>query len=239
MKKVFLVLMMVLGVSLVNAQTFKFYYEGEEISDNVQIEVTEDDMGMRMDFFDIANITSSEVTFKVQLVKQKMADGADVLMCFGTNCLTDTISDTQTLAAGDTMKHHFDLQYTFDEDMISTVKVNFLSENDELLGSFIVNYTVESGLNTLANHKVALSLTAQPNPVTSRTIVSCSVPNDYQNAELVVRNSLGSVVKRSSIKTGTLVKHVMNVSTLPNGVYFYSIVAGGKNLVTKKLVVKH
>ena len=241
MKRLFLVFMMLLGVSVLNAQTFKFYYEDEEISDLVQIMVSEDDGGMRMDFFDIENISSSEVAFKVQIIKQKLAEGANVEMCFSGNCLTDTISGIQTLVAGDTMKHQFDLQYTFEDDMVSTVVVNLLDTNDETLQSFTVNYIAEAGLNTLAQtgERVALSLFAEPNPATTRTTVSYSVPAKYQTAQLVLRNSLGSVVRQSSVKTGISSKYTMNVSSLPNGVYFYSIVVGGKNLITKKLIVKH
>ncbi|MBP3253417.1 MAG: T9SS type A sorting domain-containing protein [Bacteroidales bacterium] len=239
MKNIGLFLAAILGIFAVNAQTFKFYYQDEEIKESVNIVPQEG--GMSTDFFDIENISGKDVTFKVQIVKKLLAEGATISMCFGDQCLTDTISQKQTLEAGGKMEHHFDLQYIYGKEIISTVVVNMLDENDALLQSFTVNYGKDNDINCVAQNEksVQLSAVAQPNPAANFTTFTYSVPAKYTKANLVVRNALGSVVNKTPVKVGSTGKITMNTSELANGVYFYSITSDGVTLVTKKLIIKH
>ena len=107
----------------------------------------------------------------------------------------------------------------------------------ETLESFYVKYYDEVGLEQAK--ATNLSLSAYPNPAVNNVKVSYSIPANYSNAEISVRNMVGKTVKTIPAKIG--VKSVMNINTaeLPNGVYFYSIIADGVTISTKKLVVRH
>ena len=57
------------------------------------------------------------------------------------------------------------------------------------------------------------------------------------NASVNIVNLLGSVVKHADLMAGSD-KVSIDVSDLPQGVYFYSVVADGNIIQTKKLIVK-
>ncbi|MBO6117238.1 MAG: T9SS type A sorting domain-containing protein [Bacteroidales bacterium] len=239
MKKIYVFLTALLSICMLNAQTFKFYYKDAEIKDNV--EIVPQAGGSSTDFIDIENITSQDITFKVQIVKEKMAENADVMMCFGEDCLAVTTSPAKTLKANERMSNHFDLVYNYVDDVQSEVRVNMLTEDEQLIQTFLVKYVRSTAaINSVQNDKnVLLSAVAQPNPATNAVSVAYSVPAKYQTAQLIVRNSLGSVIKAQNVKVGVNGKVTLNVSELANGVYFYSIVSEGATLITKKLIVKH
>lgn len=75
-----------------------------------------------------------------------------------------------------------------------------------------------------------------PNPAVDEAKINYSVKPGAENAELVIYNMLGSKVKVMPLteEQGTL---RMNVSSLPAGLYFYSMVLDNQEVATKKMLV--
>lgn len=239
MKKLSLFLVAIFCVFMMNAQTFVLSYEGEEFDNNLNITL-EQSAGVILPFIHIENTSDVDATIKLTMSRQYTNSNNEALMCVAGNCLTDTVSPVFTIAAGDVYSQ-FDIQYTYEDASPTYIVFNIIDAvTEQLYKTFSVSFAGTSAINNVRTNKdVVLSLAANPNPAQNSTVLRYSVPSKYNNAKVVVRNTFGSVVKQSAIKTGVAGKVTFNTCDLTNGVYFYSIVANGSTLVTKKLIVKH
>jgi hypothetical protein len=78
---------------------------------------------------------------------------------------------------------------------------------------------------------------AYPNPAVSMVNVGYSIPASVNKAEIVITNMLGSKVKEVGLDSFEGNARI-EVSDLLNGIYFYSLVADGQLILTKKFVVR-
>lgn len=247
MKRLYVFCLLLLSIFIVNAQVFKLSYL---TPDDVEVEFTDvvhilltPEKSPNVTYIHFENISGGDLNYKVQLTNEEINGGRDskVQMCFDGQCLSDKTSALKTIVAGEKMEE-FDLQYEYSNMNVSKLTVNFLSENNEVLQSFDVTYSEtldQVSLDKPIEKGVALSLSASPIPASTSTNIRYAVPNQYQKADLMIRNTLGVVVEKYNIPTGKNGKINVNVSDFNSGIYFYSIVADGKVLSTKKFVVKH
>jgi hypothetical protein len=79
---------------------------------------------------------------------------------------------------------------------------------------------------------------AYPNPAVSKVNVDYSLPVYVKEATIQITNMLGAKVREIKLEelSGTA---RIEVSELQNGIYFYSLVADNKLVLTRKFVVKH
>ncbi len=77
---------------------------------------------------------------------------------------------------------------------------------------------------------------AYPNPAKSVAKINYSIAADSKDAKLVVYSMLGSKVREVALteERGTL---KLDVSSLPSGMYFYSLLVEDKAISTKKMLV--
>lgn len=241
MKKMYFFLAMLLIVLGVNAQSFRMTYQGEEYvsNDTLKVEVVPGEESKS--FFFLTNITENPIDTYVRYEKTMGDDNTEFLMCFG-NCTESNFAGPVALEPN-VEYTEFDIAYYPANTNTVIIKVEILKASAtegeyDALETFYVKYYDEVGLEQQVK-ATNLSLSAYPNPAVNNVKLSYSIPSNYSNAEISVRNMVGKTVKTIPAKIG--VKSVANISTmeLPNGVYFYSIVADGVTLSTKKLVVRH
>jgi hypothetical protein len=88
-----------------------------------------------------------------------------------------------------------------------------------------------------SNDKISIS-SVYPNPASAIASIDYVLGGNTTHAKIILCNVLGNVVGEY-----TLVKDArrLNISTLEltSGVYFYALYVDGKNLVTRKLIIKH
>lgn len=79
---------------------------------------------------------------------------------------------------------------------------------------------------------------AYPNPAMNSVKIDYTLPSGVKSAAIVINNMLGSEVKKVELeeKSGTA---RIQVADFLNGIYFYSLVADDKLVMTRKFVVKH
>ncbi|RUA25002.1 MAG: hypothetical protein DSY76_07085 [Bacteroidetes bacterium] len=75
-----------------------------------------------------------------------------------------------------------------------------------------------------------------PNPATNKVSVKYDLKG-ANNAQLEIRNVLGSLVKKVSINESNGLLNV-DVSDLTNGVYFYSFIVNNEIIKSKKLIIQ-
>jgi hypothetical protein len=86
----------------------------------------------------------------------------------------------------------------------------------------------ESGKTGLAD--------ASPNPARGYTWIPFTLPEDVNNAQIVVRNLLGSIVKTETINSGSERVRI-DTSMLNNGIYIYTLQINNQPVESKRLVV--
>jgi hypothetical protein len=74
-----------------------------------------------------------------------------------------------------------------------------------------------------------------PNPVTSSTTIEYFIPNEVRAARILVTNAKGQQLKVYNVAGSGTVQ--FNTGTLPSGTYTYSLVADGKTISAKKMVI--
>ena len=109
---------------------------------------------------------------------------------------------------------------------------------DGSYGGMIGTITVQAALATLTAQTPAPSLSVYPNPARGQTNVQVSGPGgaDYK---LRLSNILGGEVRRMPVRPENAPSDgvALDLSNLPPGLYFCSLLVNDKTLVTKRLTV--
>lgn len=241
MKKLYILFALAIGFAFgLKAQTIEFSNNGIVFNDTVKFQIPSNENPIT-DYIYFKNITSEAKTILVQLHKVVLAPNSDLAMCFNGTCLIDTISTVPVVLEPNVEYTEFDLQYTYENNQTSIGKINILDASTmQVLQSFVAKYYDPTvSLPKQVKPHLELSLDVYPNPVSNNATINYTLPSNYSNGQIVVRNMIGSTVKSTEIKSGVSGKYQFSTMELANGVYFYSIIGNGKTISTKKMVVKH
>ncbi|MGB3074304.1 MAG: T9SS type A sorting domain-containing protein, partial [Chitinophagales bacterium] len=96
---------------------------------------------------------------------------------------------------------------------------------------------VKSTKMTSSINNVHLSQIA-PNPFSQNATISFSLPEDVTDAQLLITDLSGKVLKSYSLHSGAT-QQVINGNELMAGSYLYSISVNGKVIDSKQMVVTH
>ena len=198
--------------------------------------------------FNIHNLTSSIVNFQVKktVISNTGSDG--ITFCVGGSCYTPatTVSGTISISAGGNLPiPHTVGSYGLSTDFAAsstpnTAKVrytltNISNQSDSV--SVIINYNVvnnTAGIQQVTgiNNQIAV----YPNPASSDVSFSYTLGNVSQAAAVKIYNMLGALVKTVSLDTFSNTTKI-DVNSLEEGVYIYSVMVGGKAVKTSRLVI--
>ncbi len=170
-------------------------------------------------------------------------DGTDNSFCWAGNCyspMTDTSSAEYDMVvpAGQISGDFFSGHYTHANKFGETVVKYTLFERGNIENNATVVVVFKYSLTGVENNVfdgVSIS-DAYPNPATGKVNFDFNL-SGINHASVKIINLLGSVVKNIDLTVGDN-KTSIDVSDLPQGVYFYSIVANGNIYQTKKLIIK-
>jgi hypothetical protein len=77
-----------------------------------------------------------------------------------------------------------------------------------------------------------------PNPFSSQTIIRYSLPKSSQNAYIYIFDLQGVLKKQLAVEPSQT-QVVINAYDLTPGIYLYSLVAGGQEIVTKRMILSN
>jgi Secretion system C-terminal sorting domain len=190
------------------------------------------------------NINSSSLSVKVRKTVLQINDaGATTWFCTDQLCYAPTTIITptaMTVGAGS----QFDLSIDFNPNGVTgvtQVRYSIINQANTADSTwFIVVYNIAAGpagVNPAVIVKPSVS-NPSPNPASSVFNMSYKLGTGNTQAKMVVYNMLGESVMVETITDaeGTI---RMDVSTLDQGVYFCSLEADGKTLLSRRLVVTH
>ena len=246
MKRILLSIIFIFSLIIsASAQQLELYWNNEKLPDTVGIY---GDGGPNGDFelvFEayLKNGTDQKLRIGAARDTLQTVQGTENSFCWAGNCysaMTDT-SDADydlVLPSGNTSAQPFSGHYTHQSTFGETIVKYTLFERGNLDNSVsvvvIFKYSL-TGIEDNSFNDITFS-NAYPNPATNTVNFDYKLSSN-SNATISIVNLLGSVVKRSNLNPASN-KISIDVSDLPQGVYFYSIDLDGKVYKTQKLIVK-
>ncbi|MEP6466058.1 MAG: tail fiber domain-containing protein [Parafilimonas sp.] len=100
----------------------------------------------------------------------------------------------------------------------------------------VINNSSTSGNAQAAIISSASLLQNVPNPFTSSTTISYSIPQKYSSAKIVVTDKNGAALKQFSLSAGNG-SVTINASTLSSGVYQYALFVDGRMIDSKQMIL--
>ncbi len=235
---IFALLLLAIGM---NAQTIRVTFEDSEVAtgDTLDVEILAGEENKS--YFNLTNMGTEAISVRSAFSKLQSNSGDEFLMCMG-ECTMDTISFPITLEPQVEFTG-FDIAFTPATNNTTLIKVFLYSvgTSDSDLSevhNFYVKYHNPDVSLADAVKTQPLSAVVYPNPMKENAVLNYFVPNKYSNPQMVIRNMVGKIVKTYSLKSGEQSKLKINSSEFENGIYFYSIIAEGETLSTKKLVIR-
>jgi hypothetical protein len=189
----------------------------------------------------VKNINTIPVSIKVRKYDLSLMTNATSNICWGPSCYPPFIYDTpdSVLLANGATDNTFRGDYVHGgvqgSSRVRYTFYNIDNPNDTL--SFIVNYTVGYvGIGDVIINTPEIS-NAYPNPASGNVNFDYKLPASTKNAAIKVTNLLGTVIEELTLDK-TEGKASFNVSSLKNGIYFYSLMINNSATTTRKFVVK-
>lgn len=227
----FAIILSILFISEVKSQSSFHAFEASSVITG--------DTTLKSSHVNIVNTGSNTLSVKVSMDNFSANPNHVTYFCWGVLCYPPTVTvsyDPVLMAPGDTSTSFIGYLHPSGYTGISSVTYNFFDMADESDSvSVTFTYDITIGIDEPTNE--ASISGAYPNPTNNLTRISYDLKSS-QNARLVFYNILGSAVKEVDLndKQGTL---ILSTSGFESGIYYYSIIADGKILPAKKLVVAH
>ena len=245
MKKIFTLLFaLVIAAGCAFAQSLTLTYEGTGVNEGDTIEVVVPQLNHTTDcYLDVNNVSNTNVTVRVYKEELEMVEGASASLCFAGSCYPPYTmsSGTVVIPAQGTLSHltsdeAFHFQYKTLIAGTSYIRFIFANEHDSDDNVSVVFKMVYDPTNVVSM-AVATKMRAYPNPASDNVTIEYAYTGSSNAVNLVIKNLVGATLYTKKLDVnGNKVK--VDVSEYSSGIYFYSIEADGRPLVTKKLLVK-
>ncbi len=177
----------------------------------------------------------------------QLAPNQSVVFCFGGSCMLPEqdssiifeMKPNETTSQIDAFNPKVEDIYDHPGTTVVTYTIYDIDDpSDKLTVTFTYIVSVPTDIRMPFDiAPVTVLSNAFPSPAFDNTRIDYNIAQHYSNASITVYNLIGNPIQTFRVDTpkGNV---TLPTSDLAPGVYFYSIVADGKKLATKKLVVK-
>ena len=196
--------------------------------------------------FQVQNLTSSPLDIIAKKHVIANAGGNLTTFCIGSLCYgsTTTASGTVTIAANATIPPShatttFGLSTDFDafvgsgyaQVLYTVCKASNPTDSVSVLMTY--NLGTVGIKQIISNYEVS---NIAPNPASNNISLYYDLKNNTQPATIKIYNMLGTLVKTTPLETYSNNTKI-DITTLEEGMYFYSVTVGSKVVKTNRLVV--
>jgi len=223
------------------AQSYKIMDSGNQDVTGTTVQVYGSPGSSYTGNFNVKNITASNISTHARKEEITLSgSGASASICFGGLCFGPATYQTPCKNDSAGKSAVFTADFTFDGTNMNASTVRYCISNcttaSDSVFLIIVYNPSPAGI---LNQNLSFSVTEPyPNPASSSLRFDYQLSNGGASLSMVVCNLLGSQVKAVDLSesTGTV---QLDVSTLESGMYFYTFLANGKPLTSKKFIVRH
>ena len=233
------ILLMFLG-SFAVAQSLSLSHSGNTINNGDTVMVSDPDANATLDIhLTIQNISSSTINIKAKKTEISLITGSINFFCDWNTCYPPNSYVSLVgldLTAGNTNSAFIGDYLPSGNPGESIIMYTFFN-TDDATDSIAVIVKFIAGVVGIDDAKPSVEISNLfPNPATNKVSVKYNL-NGANNAQLEIRNVLGSLVKKVSINESNGLLNV-DVSDLTNGVYFYSFIVNNEIIKSKKLIIQ-
>ena len=211
--------------------------------DTIEIPMLSLDKAQENALISVKNISTSDITANMRQRVLNRIEGATYSFCFG-NCYEDNGQEvlegesTVSIKAGQFAEDLCIMDYNPNGNAGTTyVRYTVYNVDSTDDSTCVVIKYDDSKVAIAASEAEEMRLSVYPNPASTTARIHISGCN-LQQPELRICNLLGSVVYSQKISAAEQTI-LVNVNDWNNGVYFYSIWNGNKNISTQKMIVAH
>lgn len=161
--------------------------------------------------------------------------------CFGVNCYgpMTNVSTIPTVIGAGVLDKSFYGDYYPDAHMGTTSITYEFFDNTTFSKPVLAKATIDYRLSLVGvNDNKLVFKGPYPNPSSQQANFEYNLPNGNENAQLVIRNTLGVEVASYTIENQSGKKSI-DVSEFASGIYFYTFIVDGKVIQSKKMIIKH
>jgi hypothetical protein len=247
MKRIFTLL--AVSISYLSfGQTIHIYDGGTDVTgDTIVVPIMAGDM----DLNDLAlhNTSSTQTYYKINRTISAKDSCANIYYCTGTQCYSPNNATTWTPSGGSDsiaglailpsgpgtygIAAHYDACPTICHDFTVLYRVYNTSATGDT-AKVTIMYMCTTGIEEKNQQEIAVS--AYPNPATNAVMISYDIKNNYSEGKITFTDMLGKKVAELGI-TGKQGNTKADLSQMPAGIYFYSLVIDNNAVSTKKLIV--
>jgi hypothetical protein len=236
MKKIYLFLILSLGVIVSKSQTLELYDKNDVLlsyGDTVQVDSLFNVSEM-IGYVKVKNVTGSQKSVLCSKQVQSVVPGSSNTFCWGLCFPPTTIvsPDPQLLDPGVMFTGFSAHYYPTNNTGISLIRYKF----EVFHGDSAWIFVKFNGFTGISSNSLTYSVSAPyPNPAKNISYVNYSIPSGSK-AIVQIYNICGKIEKQYALTDNNGVLAV-NVNDLPSGIYFCSLNVNGKNIKTNRLIV--
>lgn len=243
MKKLATLSILIIFTLAGSSQNLSLSYEGQSIPNGGVISVVGDiSLPELIAEIDVTNSSTSSIEVKVTKIENYLIQGSSCYYCWGAcyppNVYTSPLSIT--IGAGQTNTTDFSGHYGAAGNFgVSSVSFMFFDMNHPA-DNVTVEILFNAGTVGLSEKNPSSTpiLSCNPNPANEYSIMTYSVSQEIANPELKIVSLTGTIVASQLLESNSGSIQI-STATLPNGIYFVSLVKDNKTLLSKKIIVNH
>lgn len=221
---------------------------GNMITDGIlKVNSSDPDIEAMVGYIWVKNASDSKLSnvYVRRTINQEVA-GTQNYFCFGINCYSPATNESSYAVEIDavTVNKSFYADYIPDIDGtgghggLTSVTYEFF-DNISLSAPVSAKTTIEFHLSASSISEDKLVFKGPyPNPSSQNAHFEYNLPISYSTAKVSIRNLLGVEVESFVLENGSGKKSI-DVSSFPSGIYFYTLLADGNMIQSKKMIVKH
>ncbi|HXU26632.1 MAG TPA: T9SS type A sorting domain-containing protein [Bacteroidia bacterium] len=192
--------------------------------------------------FWVKNVTSSPINIQLKSYVVSNLGGDLISYCIGTQCHSagqPATANTPIPANGTLTNDGLLLDFTdFVGSGYSQVLYTLFNPAHPTTDSvsIMITYKITNIAGIKLNTPSYNISNISPNPASNNVSLNYDLKNTLQPASVKIYNMLGTLVKTASLETYSSNTKI-DITSLEEGMYFYSVVVGGKTVKTSRLVV--
>ncbi len=203
--------------------------------------ITVDSGGASGFLFYVKNVTSSPINIQLKSYVYLCSVNDALSYCIGTQCHNagTPVTVNTSIPANGTLTNNGLLADFVDFDgqsaKVKYTLFNPLNSSDS--NSVVITYNIVSattGIKQNVNNYNVSNIA--PNPASSNVSLSYDLKSNNQPATVKIYNMLGTLVKTTPLETYSTNTKI-DITSLEEGMYFYSVTVGSKVVKTNRLVV--
>lgn len=235
MKQLLSIFFIIFCLLSIKAQSLELYHSDIKVNNGDTLFVQTLPNNFDQQFVRVKNINTTLKSVLVKKYDLLKSGNASFSFCWAECYPPETnLSPISIIINPGEFCDNFTAEYEAEGQGISYVRYTFFDESNAADSiSFFIEYKCNQ--NAILSFADIKSISAFPNPAKNHVNFTYTIQN-INNASLRIYNMTGEIIYQEPLMIGNN-KLMVDISSLPTGIYMYAIYGNNRNLVSKKLII--